>query len=196
MSPAGAPSAPVRSLFSLPSPAGPWFLEVRALNLFTSGRCLSWVLLRGTCVSPGQAGVGAGQGASWGSAHEEEASARGGFVPQEEVAGLLRGLESVCLELTAINHTCHIPSMPVSVDMLLISVLKIVGPREKPDKQNFTSETTSHKRPESALLPAWASVILQRRVCPFGAHRWRMAVAPGIEGAQVAGGCAPADTAP
>lgn len=70
---------------------------------------------------------------------EKDASAREGFMGEVEVAELLCGSGSVYLDLTTINHACHIPYSPVSVDLRLISVLQIAGPREK---QNFPSGTT------------------------------------------------------
>ena len=71
-----------------------------------------------------------------------------------EVGELGCGSESVSVELTTINHTCHILYSPVSVDLRLLSVLEIAGPWEKPDKQNFPSGTASHNRLEFILGPA------------------------------------------
>ena len=56
------------------------------------------------------------------------------------VAQLLCGSESVCLELTTINHTCHTSYLPVLVDLLLISVLEVARPGEKPHLMSKISQ--------------------------------------------------------
>ena len=173
--------ASVTSGSSLRPSAVPFPSTLPCGALVPGGQCTqcihTWVVsVLGSCSGgPACLQVRQGWGGKWGrlgeAPAEKEASARGAFLRQVEEAGPLCGLESVYLGLATGNHTCHIPYTPVSVDLLLISVLEIAGPRETPDKQNFTRETTSHKRLQSGLLPAWGSVILRRRVCPLGAPR-------------------------
>lgn len=76
------------------------------------------------------------------------------------VAQLLCGSESVCLELATINHTCHTSYLPVLVDLLLISVLEVARPGEKPHLMSKISQVGQlHTTDESTLGLAEVSVI-------------------------------------
>lgn len=101
-------------------------------------------------MSPDQAVGGSDRGrpGKWGrlgeACAEKDASAGGACMRELEGAALCCGSESVYVELTTINRTCHIPYSLVSVDLWLLSVLDIAGPQEKPDKQNFPSWRAFH----------------------------------------------------